>query len=128
MMIAEPALEEKIQKSVLRIVQAYEMAEQVGNTLILAYSGGKDSDVLIDLAIKSGVPFVVQHNHTTVESPETVYHIRDVSKRLESQGILTKINYPPEIVTADGKMTRATMWNLIPKKLMPSHAHCAVLL
>jgi len=119
MMIAEPALEKKIQKSIQRIVQAYEIATQMGNTLILAYSGGKDSDVLIDLAIKSGVPFVVQHNHTTVDAPETVYHIRDVFKRLDSQGIPTKINFPPEIVTADGKVTRATMWNLIPKKLMP---------
>jgi len=122
MMIVEPRKtthEEKIEKSIQRIVQAYEIATQMSNTLILAYSGGKDSDVLIDLAIKSGVPFVVQHNHTTVDAPETVYHIRDVFKRLESQGIPTKINFPPEIVTTDGKVTRATMWNLIPKKLMP---------
>ena len=112
-------LEEKIKRSIQRIVQAHNIAAQVGNSLILAYSGGKDSDILLDLAIKSGVPFEVQHNHTTVDAPETVYHIRAVFKHLNSQGITTKVNFPPEIVLADGKVTRATMWNLIPKKLFP---------
>ena len=110
---------EKINKAILRIKHAYEIARQMGNELVLAYSGGKDSDLLLDLAIKSGVPFTVQHNHTTVDAPETVYHIRNVFKRLEAQDIQTKINYPPMLETADGKQTRATMWNLIPKKKIP---------
>ena len=79
----------------------------------------KDSDVLLDLAIKSGVPFEAQHNHTTVDAPPTVYHIREVFKRLTEQGIANKINMPPEITDVDGKIVRATMWNLIPTKLMP---------
>ena len=121
-LIVEPeatVLDEKIKRSVQRITQAYEMAAQMGNTLILAYSGGKDSDVLLDLAMRSGVPFEAQHNHTTVDAPETVYHIRDVFKRLDALGIPAKVNLPPMIETADGKVTRATMWNLIPKKLFP---------
>jgi len=109
----------KVEKAILRIRHAHEIAQQMGNGLVLAYSGGKDSDLLLDLALKSGVPLVVQHNHTTVDAPETVYYIREVFSRLEKQGIPTKINWPPEIETADGKRTRATMWNLIPKKQMP---------
>lgn len=54
----------------------------MGHTLIVAYSGGKDSDVLLALAIKSGVTFAVQHNHTTADALQTVYHIREVFKRL----------------------------------------------
>ena len=67
-----------------------------------------DSDVLLDLAIKSGVPCLVQHNHTTVDAPETVYHIRNVFKRLETIGITSKINKP-----------EMSMWQLIAKKGMP---------
>jgi phosphoadenosine phosphosulfate reductase len=91
----------------------------MGKTLIVAYSGGKDSDVLLHLAIKSGVPFEVQHNHTTADAPQTVYHIREVFERLTLQGIPNKINYPPEITDINGKKVRASMWNLIQKKLMP---------
>jgi phosphoadenosine phosphosulfate reductase len=109
----------KVDKAILRITQAYEIAEQAGNTLVIAYSGGKDSDVLLDLAIKSEVSFVAQHNHTTMDAPETVYHIRAVFERLKAQGITAKINYPPDIETADGKTVRASIWNLIPKKRMP---------
>ena len=42
----------------------------------VGYSGGKDSDVLVDLFRKSGVKFMVMHNHTTLDAPETVYYVR----------------------------------------------------
>ena len=74
--------------------------------LILAVS--KDSDVLLDLCIKSGVDFEAQHNHTSVDAPETVYHIREVFERVRKLGITCTINYP-----------KMTMWQLIPYKGMP---------
>ena len=42
----------------------------------LAYSGGKDSDVILDLAERAGVRFGAHHNLTTVDPPEVIYHIR----------------------------------------------------
>ena len=81
--------------------------------LVMTYSGGKDSDVLIQLAINSGIPFEVQHNHTTADAPETVLHIRDTFKRLEENGIQCTINWPQY------KGKRVSMWTLIPQKLMP---------
>ena len=84
--------------------------------LIICYSGGKDSGVLLDLAEKSLTPdqFMVQNSHTTVDAPETVYFIRNEFKRLEEKGIKTEILYAKY---ADG--SPITMWNLIPRKLMP---------
>lgn len=81
--------------------------------LIICYSGGKDSDVLVQLAINSGIEFEVLHNHTTADAPETVYHIRDTFRRLELQGIRCTIEYP----IYKGK--RTSMWDLIPQKMMP---------
>lgn len=82
--------------------------------LLIAYSGGKDSDVLLRLAEKSGIPFEVQHNLTTADAPETVYHIRDTFFRLEEKGIKCEVD---KHINPDG--TRTTMWNLIPRKLIP---------
>lgn len=103
------------QKAIERIKTASEMSlEYYKQPLICTYSGGKDSDVLLELFKRSGVPFEVQHSHTTADAPQTVWHVRDNFKKLEEGGIKCSINYPRK---PDG--TRITMWNLIPKKLMP---------
>lgn len=34
---------------------------------VCTYSGGKDSDVVLELCKRAGVPFVVQHSITTVK-------------------------------------------------------------
>jgi phosphoadenosine phosphosulfate reductase len=110
---------EQINKAITRIEDAYVIAEKMGKTLVVAYSGGKDSDVLLDLAVKSELPFEAQHNHTTVDAPETVYYIREKFATLTAQGIPTQINRPPIIETADGKQATASMWKLIPKEGLP---------
>ena len=112
-------LRTKTAQAIARIEAAYEIAEQRGERLVVAYSGGKDSDVLLDLALKSEVPILVQHNHTTVDAPETVYHIREVFARLDALGVATEINFPPDFTMPDGTVRRTSMWNLIVKKGMP---------
>jgi tRNA(Ile)-lysidine synthase TilS/MesJ len=49
-------------KDIKEILERINRAEIVGKTLIVAYSGGKDSDVLLDLAGKSGAAFEAQRN------------------------------------------------------------------
>lgn len=76
--------------------------------LDICYSGGKDSEVLIILAKRAGIPFAVQHSHTTVDAPPTVQHIRKVFRNLELDGIKTIYTMPS-----------LTMWQLIVKKMFP---------
>lgn len=82
--------------------------------LMVTYSGGKDSDVLLRLAENSGIPFEVRHSLTTADAPETVYHVRGTFRRMEEKGVKCVIDAH---VQPDGKC--ATMWNLIPKKMVP---------
>lgn len=82
--------------------------------LVITYSGGKDSDVLLRLAENSGIPFEVLHSLTTADAPETVRHVRDTFRRMEEKGVKCVIDAH---VQPDG--SRLTMWNLIPKKMMP---------
>ena len=96
-------------KAIERIRMASELSlYHYKKPLICAYSGGKDSDVMLELFKRSGVPFEVLNSHTTVDAPPTVYHIRKRFRQLEEQGIKATIKYPP-----------LTMWQLIPKKLLP---------
>lgn len=82
--------------------------------LVITYSGGKDSDVLLHLAEKSGIPFEVLHSLTTADAPETVRHVYDTFRRLEEKNVKCTVD---KHVQPDG--SRVTMWNLIPRKLMP---------
>lgn len=67
----------------------------------LAFSGGKDSQVIYQLAVMAGVKFTAHYHITTVDPPELIYFIRK--------------EYPD--VHRDKPET--TMWNLIVKKGFP---------
>lgn len=73
----------------------------------LAFSGGKDSVVIKELANMASVKYDAHYNHTSVDPPELIYFIKQYHKDVA-------IEYPRD---KDGK--RITMWNLIPKKKMP---------
>lgn len=104
----------KIDKSIKVIELAAEMSEAFyQKPLIVTYSGGKDSDVILDLALESGITFEALHSHTTVDAPETVYHVRKVFQRLRDKGIKATIKYP----TYKGEPTN--MWKLIAEKGIP---------
>lgn len=96
----------------IKLIQTFEESAIRRNPLgyVVGYSGGKDSDVLLDLFMRSGVRFYVIHNHTTIDAPETVYYIRRKFYELELQGIPCKIYY-----------SRMNFWSLCLKKgMLPS--------
>jgi phosphoadenosine phosphosulfate reductase len=102
------------QLSIERLKAASEMSLlHYGQPLIITDSGGKDSSVVKELALRSGIPFEIMHNHTTADAPETVRFVRQEAKRFEDLGIKYTIN----MQMYKGK--RTSMWSLIPQKLMP---------
>lgn len=104
----------KIDKALERLKLASEMSlTYYEQPLIITTSGGKDSDVCVHLAGAAGIPYEVQHNHTTADAPETVYHVRETMRKLEENGVKCTINTPTY------KGLPVTMWSLIPQKLMP---------
>lgn len=115
-MISEE-LQEKIKKSYEVLKIAAKMSRiYYHKPLIITYSGGKDSDVVLKLAMEclDEENFEVLNSHTTVDAPETVYYIRDTFKMLNERGIKATVHYPHY---SDG--TPKTMWNLIVTKQMP---------
>ena len=66
----------------------------------VAYSGGKDSDVIIDLVRRSGVKYEAHHHLTTADPPEVVWHVKE----------------QPDVII---DIPKETMWQLIRRKKMP---------
>ena len=66
----------------------------------VAYSGGKDSDVILDLVRRSGVKYTAHHHLTTCDPPELVRHVKT----------------QPDVEISRPELT---MWQLIRKKGMP---------
>ena len=97
-----------------RLKAASEMSIQnYQQPLAVCISGGKDSSVITELAIRAGIPVEFMHNHTTADAPETVRFVRSELKRLEDLGYKCTMNMP----TYKGK--RVSMWSLIPQKMIP---------
>ena len=111
------------QRAIARLKLSSEMSlEHYKTPLLLTHSGGKDSCVLTELALRAEIPFEVLHAHTTADAPETVHFVRSEFARLENRGIRCSINYPLY------KGRRTSMWDLIPRKLMPSDPRGPILL
>lgn len=90
-----------LEKQAIEILQTFSGDEPYQ----LGYSGGKDSDVILHLAKKAGVPFNAVHNLTTVDAPETVRYVRS----------------KPEVIIEYPKMS---MWQLIVKHKTPPTRIC----
>lgn len=110
----DKAMNDKEQVAIERIKIASELSLQYyKQPLVITDSGGKDSAVCLRLAKNAGIPYEVQHNHTTADAPETVRYVRETFRELELDGVPCQINYPIY------KGQRVSMWSLIPQKLMP---------
>lgn len=105
---------DKEKKAIERIKMASEMSlHYYGKPLVCTYSGGKDSDVMLELFRRSGIPFEVSNSHTTADAPQTVHHIRKVFHEFELQGI------PCEIEKPMYQRKHISMWSLIAINGMP---------
>lgn len=107
-------LEAKIEKSIAVLQTAATISKDwYGEPLIIAYSGGKDSDVMLHLALDAGIDFEVVYSTTTVDAPQTMAHISRVFRMLEERGIKTRRTKP----VYKGKPVN--MFSLIERKGIP---------
>ena len=93
------------EKHAIEILKSF-CPKEKGENYYLCYSGGKDSDCIRILAQLADVPHEIHYNLTTVDAPETMKYIKSIPNIIIDKAFFT-----------DG--TRKTMWNLIPRKLLP---------
>lgn len=67
-------LEKKVEQAVKLLQVCYKAA---GEPLEVAYSGGKDSDVILELAKMSGIEYRAIYKNTTIDPPGTIKHAKE---------------------------------------------------
>lgn len=85
----------------------------------LTYSGGKDSDTNLELAIEAGVKFTAHYNITGIDPSEAIVHIKYTRRRLAEIGIMLYMEPPALFTTGPFKGLRKNMWRLIVHKMLP---------
>jgi len=73
---------------------------------ILAYSGGKDSDVLLSLARLAGVRYEAHYHATTIDPPEVVRHVREQDGVIIDRPKLSMV----ELIRRNGLPSRWRRW------------------
>jgi phosphoadenosine phosphosulfate reductase len=106
---------DKTEIALERIKAMAPIAEQIYGGYTVMVSGGKDSSVITDLAVRSGVKCKFETSWTGIEYPETVYFLRREKERLEKLGYSFEFIIPRD---KDGK--QITMWKLIEKHGFPT--------
>ena len=67
-----------LQKKVLQTVKFLQVCyKAAGEPLEIAYSGGKDSDVILELAKMAGIEYRAIYKNTTIDPPGTIKHAKD---------------------------------------------------
>ena len=100
---------EELSKKVERAIKFLQSIPQDG-PIELAYSTGKDSDVILELAKMAGIPYEAIYKNTTCDRPGSIAHAREMGAKI----VQPKMN----------------MLALIEKKGWPSRFHrfcCAIL-
>ena len=67
-------LVKKVEQAVKLLQVCYKAA---GEPLEIAYSGGKDSDIILELAKMSGIEYRAIYRNTTIDPPGTLKHVID---------------------------------------------------
>ena len=65
---------DELTKKVERAVKLIQQAGRDGMEVEVAYSGGKDSDVILELARMSGIKYRAIYKNTTIDPPGTIAH------------------------------------------------------
>ena len=72
----------KVNRAIKLIQSAGKIAKEHGQPLEVAYSGGKDSDVILELTKMSGVDYRAIYKNTTIDPAGTIRHAQEMGAEI----------------------------------------------
>lgn len=93
--LVEKTLDEKIDRA-LRLLRAASSEKE--GPIEVSYSGGKDSDVILELVRMAGIPYRAIYKNTTIDPPGTIQHCREmgveIMRRKSFAQVIQEKGYP----------------------------------
>lgn len=74
-------MRKELQKKVDFAIKLLQSIPQDGD-IELSYSGGKDSDVILELAKMAGIPYRAIYKATTIDPPQTIAHAKEMGAEI----------------------------------------------
>ena len=68
----------ELQKKINQAIRLLKLYNDENNPVEVAYSGGKDSDVILQLAKEAGINYRAIYKNTTIDPPGTIKHCKDM--------------------------------------------------
>ena len=68
----------ELQKKIDNAIELLKFFDDPQNPVEIAYSGGKDSDVILQLAKEAGINFRAIYRNTTIDPPGTIKHVEQM--------------------------------------------------
>ena len=71
-------MRKELQKKVDFAIKLLQSIPTNDGPIELSFSGGKDSDVILELAKMAGIPYRAIYKSTTIDPPQTIAHVREM--------------------------------------------------
>ena len=97
-------MRKELQKKVNFAIKLLQSIPQDGD-IEISYSGGKDSDVILELAKMAGIPYRAIYKATTIDPPQTIAHAREMGAEV----IHPKKTFF-QLINEKGFPTRVSRW------------------
>lgn len=94
----------ELQKKVDFAIKLLQSIPQDGD-IEVSYSGGKDSDVILELAKMAGIPYRAIYKATTIDPPQTIAHAREMGAEV----VRPKKTFF-QLINEKGFPTRVSRW------------------
>lgn len=75
-------MNKELTKKVEQAVKLIHLAGADGDVVEVAYSGGKDSDVILELTKMAGIKYRAIFKNTTIEPPGTIAHVKEAGAEI----------------------------------------------
>lgn len=66
----------ELRRKVARAIKLIQSAGSDGSVVEVCYSGGKDSDVILELTRMAGIRYRAIYKNTTIDPPGTIRHVQ----------------------------------------------------
>lgn len=77
-------MDAQLEKKIQQAIRLIKMAGADGDVVEVAYSGGKDSEIILQLTKEAGINYRAIYKNTTIDPPGTLKHVKEMGAEIRN--------------------------------------------